>query len=884
MEKTPYLPWALALAALFTGCRKTETPAPPAAAKSVLHPLRLDGNVAPLSEELLLAIDPDSAGYSGKASIALDIRAASDSLRLHAVDFTFDEAVLEKDGHSAPLEAKAGAAGLTVFRAREAFGPGKATLRLAFRKAFSLQSVGLYKVKVKDKAYIFSQFEAWDARGAFPCFDEPGFKIPWKIAVRIPSGDLAVGNYPVESEKQEGKTKLVAFAATQPMPSYLVALSVGDFDTVSIAGMSVPGRIVCEKGKGRLASLTAAMAPKLLGSLEDYFGGKMPYPKLDLIAVPEFMAGAMENPGAITFRDGLLLLDSAEATAERRRRSAYVMAHEMSHLWFGDLVTMAWWDDLWLNESFASWMGDRVVDKVYPEFRIDVQSVGGRQWAMTIDAMRTARAIRTTILPTDNPDQSFDALAYDKGQEVLGMLEAWLGAENFRAGIRAYLGGFAWKNARGADLWEALSKAAGRDVAGVMAGFLDQPGVPLVAVERRGKFLALRQSRFLLSGQGAGFWKVPVVLRCGEGDRTYRRSYLLDSAEAVLADSGDAGLCHPNDGERGYYRWVLDSAGMDSLAAHAAAFMTERERFAFVGDLSALADAGRVHYDELLKRLSPIAQDPSPLVLGAVIAALDDIDATFIDGASEAGFAGYLTASLAPALDRIGWQARAQEDELIPELRAKLLRILADKGRSARAGRAGDSLAALFLKDRRKVDPALARAALQIAAARGGVPLFKAYRRAFETAETPAVRNLMLLGLSAFRNPAAADSALAYALTPGPRNNEFMALPNEISSRREHRGRVLNWMTGRFPDILKRRSLNSAVYLVWFASHSEEEWEKAKPFFKSQEGKIPGLAKEMDKVEEEVRHTSEVRRRDGEAVKRLLSAYALSAAGTPARR
>lgn len=849
-----------------------------------LHPMRLDPDITPLSQDLLLEIDPDSSGYSGETAIPLRIGTGADSLRLHAEGLTIKTAVLEQNGESLALDAAVRPAGLLSLHAKRPFRAGTATLRIAFTQSFNTQSTSLYKVKVQDRNYVFSQFEAWDARKAFPCFDEPAFKIPWNLTLVVPAGLTALGNYPIASETTDGSRRKIVFARTDPMPSYLMAMAVGEFDRVPIPGMSVPGSVYTVKGQSHLAGFAASMAAPLLHSLEDYFGGRCPYPKLDLIAVPEFMAGAMENPGAITFRESLILLDTTEATTNRKSWLASVMAHEMSHLWFGDLVTMQWWNDLWLNESFASWMGDKTVDKVYPGFKVPVGSVSGRQWAMMLDAMPTARAIRTQILPTDNPSQSFDGLAYDKGQEVLGMLEAWMGEETFRNGIKDYLKLWSWKNAQAGDLWSSLGKAAGKDVDTLMAGFLDQAGVPLVDVAIQGGTIRLKQKRFLLSPRApvdAREWRIPMVFHCRSGGKDFTADYLLDAPEAEFTPgAGPLTLCHPNQDERGYYRWTLSEAAMDSLAVQAPGFLTERERNAFVGNLGALATAGIMGPDALLQRLIPIASDTSPQVVQSLIGVLEEVDSDLIDSASETDFGAYVSSLLNPLMERIGWEARPGEGELIPDLRSRAFSMLARQGKSEQAGARAQAMAALYLKDPRKVDASLARVALSVSANRGGPGLFHTYRLAFEKAHTPVSRDLLLAALGGFREAGVVDSALDYALHGPLRPHELMSIPRNIASWREHNAAALAWVLGNLEPIIKKRPLDDAAYLPWFAGRSTpEKWALAKAVFLKLDGRVPGIVKEMEKVEAEVDRLAEIRSRDQARVRVYLRQFKSAASG-----
>src|SRR6185436_10926756 len=305
------------------------------------------------------------------------------------------------------------------------------------------------------------------------------------------------------------------------------------------------------------------MAPPILAALERYFDRPYPYEKLDLLAVPEFWYGAMENAGAVTFADRGLLVDPAAVTVSQRKRLAGTLAHELAHMWFGDLVTMKWWDDLWLNESFASWLGTKIVDQTHPEFGSGLESVSERRSAMNTDARLTTRVMRQHVGSADNLLQLADALAYNKGRAVLSMIESWIGPAKFRDGMADYVDAYAWSNAEGADLWKTLAHASGAEVDRIMPTYLDQPGVPLITVERlsNGK-VRIRQQRFLnygLQAPGNQLWRIPVVLRYGEGAVVRTQAVLLKTDELVVRlDSGTTmEWLHPNADEAGYYRWVL---------------------------------------------------------------------------------------------------------------------------------------------------------------------------------------------------------------------------------------------------------------------------------------------------------------------------------------
>src|SRR5258706_9828782 len=330
--------------------------AAPLGAVETADPGRLARDVVPTFQAVRLVLDPAQAEYRGTAHVELNVARPTAVFGFHAEGPVLSALKLRGAGGEVPLRHTVGARGLVRAEADRPIPPGAYTLDIDFTAPFDTRAAGLYRATVRGESYAFTQFEADDARKAFPCWDEPSFKFPYQLTVVVPEKDLAVSNTPIESETARGGQKTVVFKRTPSLPSYLLAIAVGPFDTVPIPGLSVPGRVVAVKGSGGMAAEAARITPPLVAALERYFGRSYPFEKLDLIAVPEFWPGAMENAGAITFAEGILLVDQA-ASSQQERRLVEITAHELAHMWFGDLVTMAWWDDLWLNESFASWMG-----------------------------------------------------------------------------------------------------------------------------------------------------------------------------------------------------------------------------------------------------------------------------------------------------------------------------------------------------------------------------------------------------------------------------------------------------------------------------------------------------------------------------------------------
>ncbi|HEY6866799.1 MAG TPA: M1 family metallopeptidase, partial [Candidatus Eisenbacteria bacterium] len=388
----------LALASSTPRWAHAAAPARPAPAAPDSAPPRLAHDAVPTREEVELALDPDSTSYRGRVAIALDVKAATREIRFHARGTEIDSVALRRAGRAIAIAAvERLAPDQTRLRLGQPLTPGPCDLAITFHKPYNTRAVSLYRVVTGGRSYLFTQFEDTEAREAFPCWDEPEFKIPWRVTLTVPAGDLAVSNTPVERESPAGRVKQVRFAETKPLPSYLIAIAVGPFESVPITGLGMPGRVITVQGAAGMAAEAVRVTPGIIRSLERYFGRPYPYEKLDLIAAPEFLYGAMENAGAVVFADRRLLIDPRAASPEQREMLTGVVAHELAHMWFGDLVTMKWWDDLWLNESFASWMATKVVDDVNPDVHSGTTRLLTVQRAFATDSRLSTRAMRAQI-------------------------------------------------------------------------------------------------------------------------------------------------------------------------------------------------------------------------------------------------------------------------------------------------------------------------------------------------------------------------------------------------------------------------------------------------------------------------------------------------------
>ncbi len=744
-------------------------------ATAVADEVRLAKEVAPFYQSIDLKIDPSQETYSGSTRISVEIREEVHSFSLNADGIEISDVRLGLAGKPIPVNFSIEGDVLTVASA-QALSPGKYSLAIDFTNEFNTQAVGLYRMESDGVGYVFTQFEATDARKAFPCFDEPSFKIPFQLNITAREYHEVVSNTPIRSESRRDGWKELEFAVSKPLPSYLLAIAVGSMDSIEIPNLPVPGRVYTVRGMSDLATYSAGMVAPILEQLQTWFAMAYPYEKLDLIAIPEYWPGAMEHPGAITFKDSILLFDSKTISAEQKRSAARVIAHELAHQWFGNLVTLEWWDDLWLNESFADWMGDKITTELYPETKHELLELLGVNAVMTGDSRATSEPIRK---PGSTASEMFQSvgLAYNKGKSVIGMFERWMGEETFRAGVNAYLLEHAWGNAQAGDFWAALTDVAGADVASAMETFLEQPGIPLIeaSIEKNG--IRITQQRF--SNYGTKLdeetWQIPVGFRIGAEGRVLEKTVLLTDAEMLLEidDLETIDWLMPNADGAGYYRWNIGDEAISAIAPGADKLLNERERVAFLGNLGALLDAGAVGGDTYMKALGAFATDPEPFVVSAVISELDGVQDTFVTEALTDEFASYLQKTLSPAMERFGMEAKAGEDEAVTGFRPRLLYWLGAVAQEEAVVSWASETVTRYAEDPSSVDPALARVAVLIKAKNGDESLFVQFIAAFETADNPTARGIYLRALGGFDDPQIREKALAYVLQGPLRSNEI---------------------------------------------------------------------------------------------------------------
>ena len=465
-----------------------------------------------------------------------------------------------------------------------------------------------------------TQFEATDARRAFPCFDEPSKKATFSITLVVDQGDTAISNGRILSDRPgpvPGK-HTITFATSPRMSSYLVAMAVGDFKCVSGGADGIPIRICSTPDKTPLATFALRAAEQQVGFYNRYYRIKYPFGKLDVLAVPDFAAGAMENIGAIFYRERVLLIDDQKASIGAHRQVADVLAHEIAHQWFGDLVTAQWWDNIWLNEGFATWASPNPTKAWKPEWNMHLDEVQDTSASLSLDSMASTRAIRAKAETRAEIGEQFDGIAYDKSAAVLRMIESYVGRETFRRGVTNYLNKHSYSNATAEDFWSAITQASGKPVDKIMKTFVDQPGAPLISVAAKctGKDeteVTLEQQRFFydrkrLEAGGPEMWNVPVCMRPA-GSSQPARCELLTQAEQAFTLPGCAPWVFANAGGQGYYRSVYSPEAVRQMSASAESALTPAERITLLGDEWAQVRVGRHDIGDFLKLLEGLKSD-----------------------------------------------------------------------------------------------------------------------------------------------------------------------------------------------------------------------------------------------------------------------------------
>ena len=729
--------------------------------------IRLPTTVKPLRYAPTLTLLSDSLGLEGSIDIDLALSEPTSLIWLNAVGLSVSEAHLEVAGVSRPARVIPGGPDHLGF-AFDSAPAGTARLHVTYCADVSEKDDrGVFAEKEDGVSYIFSQFENIDARRAFPCFDEPTFKVPWQLTLKVKQADVALSNTPSISElPAEAGMKIVRFAETKPLPSYLVAFAVGPFDLVDAGKVGrnhTPVRIAVPHGKSAEAAYAVKTTPVLLERLEGFFGMAYPYEKLDVVAVPQLVSfGAMENVGLITFFETGLLARHEDETPSFQRRYADIVAHEMAHQWFGDLVTMSFWNDIWLNEAFASWMEEKILAPWKPEWSWETRTAVSTAYAMRSDSLVSARKIRQEILTKDDIQNAFDGITYDKGAAVIGMIETWVGPDKFQKGVQRYLTKHAHGSAGSSDFFAAVSAEAGRDVGPAFSTFLDQPGVPLLTAKlvcdaKVAPKLVLSQERYLPAGSVGGAaqaWQIPVCVRYSAGKKEDRACTLVNAPSVDLPLSGTAcpDWVLPNQGGVGYYHVAYGPKDLDALF-RAGDRLSLAERLSVLRDMGALVQSGKLPAAAALAHLADLVKDPSPHIQGAAADLLADMPDRILAADLRPAFSRFIDRTLSKRALEIGLRPKAGESDEIRLIRPSIVGAAALRGENVALGIEADKLARAWLDDPAALEDDMVNVALTIAVRRGDRALFDRLHAEVGKASAPRRRRHLLAAMANFRDP-----------------------------------------------------------------------------------------------------------------------------------
>ena len=738
--------------------------------------LRLPDGIHPVKYAAELTLVPGAEAFDGSITIDIALARPASLIWLNASDLSIAKATLTRGGTSQAAAVEPGNADFVGLRFPAEIPAGAAALHIEYRGKVNLKdSAGVFQGQDGGETYLYTQFEPTDARRAFPCFDEPGFKTPWQLTLHVRRADRAFSNTPQVSESDEPKDmKRVVFAETKPLPSYLVAAAVGPFEVVDAghAGRNrVPVRIIVPKGKTGQAKYAAEVTADIIQRLEDYFNVPFPYEKADNVAIAVSAGFAMENAGLITYDRNIILCDPALDTINRQRGYASVAAHELAHQWFGDLVTTAWWDDIWLNEAFATWTSSKILATRNPEWKTRLSDLNAAFGAMGNDQLASARKIRQPIESQDDISNAFDGITYQKGAAVIRMFEAWMGEQQFQKGVHSYLTRYANRNARVNDFLDSIAAAGRPQLTRAFSTFLEQPGFPEVSVSLDcggAPRVKLAQARYRPIGSTAGqnqSWQTPVCIRYPADSGTESECFLLtaSSAEFKLTKTKSCpAYLSANDAATGYYIASYQGDLLPKVLEHAAA-LQPTEQVSLLHDLVALAHAGHTRLSAALQVAQPFANSAERQVSGQARSLVGGVR-NMLPPPLLPNYERYVRKLFGPQAEQLGWAARPSDDPETRLLRTSLVPFVARNGNHAGLQSEARRLAAAWLKDRGGIDPDMLPGLLATAAWSGDQELFDGLAKSLKETKDARQRGIILNALSSFRDPAIIRQSLALFL------------------------------------------------------------------------------------------------------------------------
>ncbi|WP_260706352.1 M1 family metallopeptidase [Edaphobacter flagellatus] len=827
---------------------------------TALYGQRLPAGVHPEHYSLTLTPDLKAATFAGDETIDVVLDRPSTTITLNAVEIQFVSVKANSGGGSqAAVVSTDENKEQATFTFAQPLPAGKVSLKISYRGILNNKLRGFYLSKTKARNYAVTQFEPTDARRAYPSFDEPALKATYDITLVIDASDNAISNTQVISDAPgpvEGK-HTVKFATTPKMSTYLVAFLVGDFKCSLGKADGVPIRACSTPDKVAMTKFAVESAEYILPYYNKYFGIKYPMPKLDMVALPDFEAGAMENFGCITYRETDLLVDEKRSAIPAKKRVAIVVAHEMAHQWFGDMVTMQWWDNLWLNEGFASWMESKPVAKWKPEWAFPEDDARDLDATLNLDSQPTTRTIRATAETPDEINEMFDGIAYGKAGAVLGMVENYLGEEAFRQGVHNYLAAHLYANATAEDFWNAQTENSHQPIDKVMQSFVTQPGVPLLAfAQSTGKDMPLDQSRFFLSNPAgsstAQRWTLPVCLK-SVGKPVCR---LVSSGDTALhlPENATSPFFYGNAGAKGYYRSLYALEQLAAMIAKAESGLSSVERISLLGDRWALVRSGQGTAKEFLDLVLALKNDSNGLVMETAFDKVKSINARIATDEDRDQLAAVLRREFGPVYAALGKPER-NEPFTKQQLRVELMGLLGRAKEPAVLNEAkaltDRAFASGAMKDK-GLDPLLADEAIAISATNGDAVLYDKVMAASRNPIDPGAQSDALRTLAFFRDPELVKRTLDYAVSGEVRNQDSWIPLSILLGSYETRDQAWQYVQENWDKVHAQLTTNSGAHIVSAAGSfcSAEKRDEVAAFFATHkvDAAERTLAKALDNI------------------------------------
>lgn len=816
----------------------------------------------PINYDLSFDVDLENFKFSGKETIDLEVKKTTSEIILNALNLEVDHVSLSHRNRSIKAKVRFDNENERLILKFNEHVKGQVKLIIQFGGKLNDSLLGFYRSKYtsnkKEKYLATTQFEAPYARRCFPCFDEPEYKATFDVTMKIDKNLKAISNMPIKEEHRKENKKIVKFYRTPKMSTYLLYLGVDEFEFLEDKSRETVIRIVTTPGKKKQARFALELTKKFLSYFQEYSGIKYPLPKLDMIALPDFAAGAMENWGAITFREIYLLFDIKMTSTAVKKRIAMIIAHELWHMWSGDLVTMKWWNDLWLNESFATFMAYKAVDHFFPEWDMWEDFIGDEtESALEDDCIKATHPIEVEVKNPNQIEEIFDAISYSKGGSILRMLEGYVGEELFRKGVSKYLSDNKYGNATSEDLWNSLAKVSNKPIKKMAESWVRKAGYPLVEAELENGNLMLQQKRFVFTHKDNTTWSIPLVIQTDDKVAVE----LLDKAKGEITFEKNPEWFKINHGQTGFYRVRYHADNLSKLRFQVSnKALSVLDRWGIQNDIFELSINGELGLEQYLDFTRAYYDEDNYLVLSSIYQNMRNIYFVYSQedfwNSIWPQFKDYHKDVFRKVLDRLGWEPKKDESQKDALLRGLAIRYLTF-AEDADVLQKGMEKFEGYLKRKIELHPDVKSPIFNIAAANDDEKIYRKFLELYSKTQSPEEKRVILIALGQFKNPDILKKVLDFSLTAKVRMQDIIIVFPSVASNPYSRGVLLPWFKknwGKIKSLEKSGKLFIRILEAFISSCVSREKEKElKQFFKIHPVKYKmTLERAFEKVERNI--------------------------------